>query len=620
LTQIETPETDITCNRIALEQLRLFHRNTPISQAMTLLTAGLTALVLWPVEKPIYLLSWFALATVAAGLRLGQSWRFCRLDQAGITSDVVVWERWTRVSTLLSGVIWGGGGVWLYPVADPHRETFLCLMLLGICSGAMPLQAPVRGAFPLFAGAILLPMGILFMLKGGFIYQIIAVTALLQLYALIVSATRYHLNIASSQRLRFENEALIDRLIESKEVALKAQQEADSANRAKSRFLANMSHEIRTPMNGVLGMAQLLAVDAELTDQQRHYLGILQESGETLLRIIDEILDFSKIEAGKLVLSEIDFDLRRRIADTLQMLIPHADRKNLELTWAVAADVPVRLHGDPHRLHQILANLVSNAIKFTERGSVRVEVVCEDVRTPSDDGIVTRRLRITVRDTGIGISTVVGARLFQPFFQADDSNTRQYGGTGLGLVIAKELVKMMGGEIGFESALGAGATFWFTVNLVIAVGDSQVSYVPYSAAQPPLTGRVLLAEDNAVNRLVAEEMLKSLGLQVETVVNGVEAVAACGKDRYELILMDCQMPDLDGFGATALIRARDVEESVRATDRRVPIIALTANALSGDRERCLAAGMNDYLSKPFARDDLYQVLKRWIPSAGAWPN
>ncbi|MBK7982435.1 MAG: response regulator [Candidatus Competibacteraceae bacterium] len=390
-----------------------------------------------------------------------------------------------------------------------------------------------------------------------------------------------------------------------------ARDAAEAANRAKSRFLANMSHEIRTPMNGVLGMAQLLAEQTPLTDQQRHYLEVLTDSGTTLLRIIDEILDFSKIEAGKFTFSETVFDLRQRVTDTLRMLVPQARRKQLELRWNVAADVPLRVCGDPGRLHQVLANLASNAIKFTQRGSVRVEVVRDGTEQMEDAGAACR-LRFTVQDTGIGISEEAGARLFQPFAQADDSTTRKYGGTGLGLVISKQIVEMMGGRIDYQSAPGLGTTFWFTANLTVAANEAKSSSLRMDGVQR-LTGRVLLAEDNPVNCLVAEEMLKGLGLEVELATDGREALDAWSQRPFDIVLMDCQMPEMDGFEATRQIRAREAAEPQRANPRPTPIVALTANAFSEDRERCLAVGMNDYLAKPFSRNDLYETLRRWVP-------
>jgi hypothetical protein len=330
------------------------------------------------------------------------------------------------------------------------------------------------------------------------------------------------------------------------------------------------------------------------------------------LCIIDEILDFSKIEAGKFGFSEVDFDLRRRIADSLELLAPLARRKSLELSWRVADDVPARFRGDPGRLHQVLANLASNAIKFTERGSVRVTVGL-DWEGETDERVTEiRRLRFEVRDTGIGIGPEAGARLFQPFSQADDSTTRQYGGTGLGLVIAKQIVEMMGGRIAYDSVPGQGTAFWFTVRLPLAPDRTEATSLRPDPARR-LAGRVLLAEDNPVNALVAEEMLRSLGLDVASATNGREAVEAWAEGRFDAVLMDCQMPELDGFGATARIRAREAAEPNGSAPGRTPIIALTANAFAEDRERCLAVGMDDFLAKPFSRDDLQELLERWIP-------
>lgn len=393
-----------------------------------------------------------------------------------------------------------------------------------------------------------------------------------------------------------------------------ARDAAEDANRAKSRFLANMSHEIRTPMNGVLGMAQLLGRQANLTEQQRNYLEVLQDSGETLLRTIDQILDFSKIEAGKLVLAEVEFDLRQQVSDALRMLTPQAENKGLVLLWQIAADVPNQFYGDPDRLRQVLCNLVENAIKFTCHGEVQVSVsVARTDKAASRRGDVVH-LSFRVRDTGIGIPETAHSYLFQPFMQADDSAARSYGGAGLGLVIARQIVEQMEGEIGYEKAPGGGTIFWFTVRLAslsdapvpVAVGAQELS------EREPLAGRVLLVEDNVVNALVAQAMLQSFGLEVSLAANGKEALEFWEKSRFDAVLMDCQMPEMDGFEATRRIREGEATTAQQTTVAPIPIIALTANAFPEDRARCLAAGMDDFVAKPFTHDDLYRTVRSWL--------
>jgi signal transduction histidine kinase/ActR/RegA family two-component response regulator len=395
-----------------------------------------------------------------------------------------------------------------------------------------------------------------------------------------------------SRRLRAQQDSLRQ--------AKLAAEVAEEASRAKSQFLAVMSHEIRTPLNGVLGLLEYV-LGGELTPRQRTCLGTAFKSGRTLLAIINDILDFSKVEAGKLELQHACFSLRQIVSDAVELVSFEAAQKGLPIHLEVEPQVPQVLCGDPARIRQVLVNYLANAVKFTSTGRVTVHVTVLDI-TPPD--VV---LRIEVRDTGIGIDAPLQAALFEPFSQVDASTTRKHNGTGLGLAICKKLAHIMGGEVGMHSTPGAGSTFWFSVRVSTGTA-AEAPAAPAVPARVPdrFEGHVLLAEDDPVNQLVARLHLNALGLTVDVVDTGEEAVAAAARQRYDMILMDLRMPDMDGLQACRAIRAAHRDRAP------LPIVMWTASMLGVDQRRFTEAGADDSLGKPFELDVLKQMLFKYL--------
>ncbi|MBC7956983.1 MAG: response regulator [Cytophagales bacterium] len=578
--------------RVRVAQMRMIFEQTAVAVfAATAFAFALALHLRGVVSGPV--LTWWIVFKVAVVVpRIVHGRLFLRRQ-----TDSLTWLHWGRAMLFLDGLVWGAAGIWLMPSNDTATMTVVVATLAGVSAIAAfvlhadwPCCVAYTAPMQLPGAALMLSRGDNFGLYGAF--------SILVFYALLLLATRRsERHIVEMLTLRFTNEELTTRLSSALELAR-------TENRAKNEFVANMSHELRTPLHGILGMSSMLLGNAPHTSP-REGLTVIRRCGEHLLGLINNILEYSRFGAQGIDLHPQQIDLAQLIADTIEMCTPSAAEKKLSLTCALDLPLPCMVTMDPFRMRQILLNLVGNAVKFTEAGTVRVRVT----ETNGGSGALIR-----VEDTGVGIAPNTLDRIFEPFVQVDSSNTRRFGGTGLGLSITRAICEAMGGHVSYHSTLGVGSTF----EVALPLQRPRIPAAPTSASAPAptqalehqgglLRGTVLLAEDNEVNAVVAEASLARLGLEVERVESGVgvvERVCQTDTPRPDLVLLDCQMPEMDGFEAARRIREHEAAHGLP----RLVLVALTANVFPEDREQCRAAGMDDFLAKPFSSEQLREVL------------
>jgi len=585
--------------QIRFERISTIYRLAPLPQAGAVAFSVVIAYAMWGRVSSAWVLGWLLTRIT---ISLGRVWETRRFNRDPARAHrLEYWQARFDVLIVLDNLCWSVISVVFVP---PTRDTTLGALLFAsvLCItaiGVFVLTSSIRTAVINFVSMLLPVMGLA--LWEGYDDAWVVISSLL-VYGVVLTQESWRSNQSWTEmtRLRLESDSVATERELARQVAVEA-------SLAKSRFLANMSHEIRTPMNGILGMAELLQHTPLDADQARYAQGI-SSAAHALHDLLGDILDLSKIEEGKVAIERTDFDPVQLLTGTASIYRELGAARGTVLATDFALDALPPVSGDPTRLRQVVTNLLGNALKFTDGGTVTLGAQCVD----APPGDLRQWIRVTVQDTGIGMSAEEVSRLFERFTQADASTTRRFGGTGLGLVICKHLVELMGGALQVQSVPGEGSRFWFDVPLQAALASPamrtppSVEPTPVSESVVPRAAQVLVVEDNAVNQLVVRSMLQRMGITVHVAADGLEAIAAVQSRPLDLVLMDCQMPVMDGFDATRAIRALPGAVS------QLPIVALTANALTEDRQRCLDAGMNDYLAKPVTGAALSELLVRHL--------